>query len=350
VAAMHGLGLSYFNGHGVAKSLQASNEWFEKAAAGGSKMAASYVGWRCLEMGKLDEAIAWLENCLALPVVAVIDSPMNTESVREVSTHRPCEAYLTRLCGEDDGKIAQLLATAQPSSECIRNAFCELSVRRQTEEAFMRETYGLLYEQILAKDLKAQVGARFLRYGTPPCNNLALHWLPEDDGGKARQAAEFAVGLDAGNFQTCAHLVKGFFKELTKLGESDANFVAKFLRCQGITVGCMACGKTLRDVRFCRDCKKTSYCSKNCQKTHWKSSHSRVCKDCASLPQMLRNDEVMHLSLEASRLLADISEQMVSYSGSRRAPERGLSRLTELLDKKAELVKKMEDERAEFFK
>jgi len=42
---------------------------------------------------------------------------------------------------------------------------------------------------------------------------------------------------------------------------------------------CSCCGKTSDEKKFprCKRCKRVAYCSKECQKKHWKAGHKKDC-------------------------------------------------------------------------
>eukprot|EP00928_Gymnodinium_smaydae_P080021 TRINITY_DN63827_c0_g1_i1.p3 TRINITY_DN63827_c0_g1~~TRINITY_DN63827_c0_g1_i1.p3 ORF type:complete len:101 (-),score=10.48 TRINITY_DN63827_c0_g1_i1:221-523(-) len=41
---------------------------------------------------------------------------------------------------------------------------------------------------------------------------------------------------------------------------------------------CARCGERLAHLHVCSGCMKTRYCSRECQKAHWKAGHRDTCK------------------------------------------------------------------------
>jgi len=41
--------------------------------------------------------------------------------------------------------------------------------------------------------------------------------------------------------------------------------------------GCEQCSAEMRDLKRCGRCFVAKYCSRECQKTHWKSAHKSTC-------------------------------------------------------------------------
>jgi hypothetical protein len=167
------------------------------------------------------------------------------------------------------------------------------------------------------------------------------------------KAAEFAVAIDEGDYETPVNIVWSLMTGVAK-GRlaKDTPTITAFLGCHGIILGCMACrkggsGKVLK----CMKCRCVVYCSRECQVLHWTDGHKAVCKDCKEEPRFLPNDMVMHVAMEANRVLTDLASMMTSYVGCRtNEAEQGqlLARLTELLAKKSELVQKMQEGRSSF--
>ena len=42
---------------------------------------------------------------------------------------------------------------------------------------------------------------------------------------------------------------------------------------------CSFCGQPSQDLQRCSRCKGVSYCSRDCQKQHWKVGHKKECKE-----------------------------------------------------------------------
>ncbi|XP_078326346.1 uncharacterized protein LOC111126427 [Crassostrea virginica] len=66
--------------------------------------------------------------------------------------------------------------------------------------------------------------------------------------------------------------------------------------------GCSFCGQQQTDLLRCSRCKNTFYCSKICQKKHWKKGHKEMCKTACSQDLKSSNDMCHYCNSESNHL------------------------------------------------
>lgn len=72
----------------------------------------------------------------------------------------------------------------------------------------------------------------------------------------------------------------------------DSYKIEKFENLFPNTQWCASCMNINEPVKKCGNCKLVSYCSKSCQKKHWKKSHSILCMNCEETSNIISNVDV----------------------------------------------------------
>lgn len=107
-----------------------------------------------------------------------------------------------------------------------------------------------------------------------------------DSLGNAKKACEYLVKLTSGKEITKEDIdiidstFNSAISDTTKMQETIADSNNGFTRLlesvQSMAV-CANCEVNNKDLSLCANCKIVGYCSKKCQKKHWKKSHKKKC-------------------------------------------------------------------------
>ena len=65
-----------------------------------------------------------------------------------------------------------------------------------------------------------------------------------------------------------------FYVQAAALGDVDSQLLVRRIHCADVPVMCMTCGRISREVMCCAGCQSVYYCSKICQRHHWKGKLS----------------------------------------------------------------------------
>jgi hypothetical protein len=65
---------------------------------------------------------------------------------------------------------------------------------------------------------------------------------------------------------------------------------------------CAQCGSTTEELKWCSRCRAVKYCSKECQRLHWKASHRRTCVHPIDAREQERSDQMDAWRLQPPRI------------------------------------------------
>lgn len=98
------------------------------------------------------------------------------------------------------------------------------------------------------------------------------------DTASAEQAPPGSMGFDAMVADPVQGLVRIPRDLALKILQSAKQHVQNRNSGEGVCSN-PKCGVAAAHLMRCTRCKKAAYCSKNCQKYHWKAGHKRICSD-----------------------------------------------------------------------